>query len=105
MCLSTKVDGSILEATNRFAISFFPSASITPMALPSSIRIFTTLELVIIFPPLDSIYFAIAIGRLTKPPFTTLLPLSCITLAIKRLFLHLQHRQEKGPQMPQKYQT
>ena len=39
------------------------------------IRIFATLEPVIIFPPLDSIYFAMAIGRLTKPPFTTLLAL------------------------------
>jgi hypothetical protein len=41
------------------------------MALPFLIRIFATLEPVIIFPPLDSIYFAMAIGRLTKPPFTS----------------------------------
>jgi hypothetical protein len=44
------------------------------------ISIFVIINLVPIF---DLIYFARAIGRLTKPPFTTLLPLSCITLANK----------------------
>ena len=61
------------------------------------ISIFVIINLVPIF---DLIYFARAIGRLTKPPFTTLLPLSCITLANKEAIFRLQHRLEKAQMLP-----
>lgn len=73
--------GSVLEATSLFAQIFLPLARQTPIALSFSIIILITLALVIIAPPLDSMNLASAMGRLTKPPLTTLFPLSCAIVA------------------------
>ena len=79
--LSIKVVGSVLEATSLFAEICLPLAKQTPIALSFSIIILITLALVNMAPPLDSINLASAMGRLTKPPLTTLLPLSCAIVA------------------------
>ncbi|HEY6587032.1 MAG TPA: hypothetical protein VIY98_01970 [Nitrososphaeraceae archaeon] len=57
-----------------------PFSSLTPIARPFFIIIFSTPELVIILPPFVLRYFANAKGRFMKPPLTILLPSSCIIL-------------------------